>query len=51
MASGKNRAYRLHTGHYLRDIITIIAYLEDSPDIEGLINNLPHEIDMPVGDN
>ncbi len=32
--------YKLHSGHHLRDIITILAYLRDEPNAKRLINNL-----------
>lgn len=32
--------YKLHSGHHLRDIITILAYLKNESNAKRLIDNL-----------
>jgi len=34
--------YKVHQGHHLRDVFTVLAVLEDNPKkAEQLVNNLP----------
>ena len=33
--------YKVHQGHHLRDVFTVLAFLKGDPQAEGLINNLP----------
>lgn len=42
-----NLKYRIHNGHHLRDIITVLAFLEDSENAKLLIENMPNEEDLP----
>ena len=44
-----NLKYKIHNGHHLRDIITILAYLknEKTETLDVLIRSLPTEEDAP----
>lgn len=33
--------YKLHSGHHLRDVMTTLAVLQDKPEAEGLLKNMP----------
>lgn len=35
--------YKLHRGHHLRDIFTVLAVLKDKPKAKDLVANLPKE--------
>ena len=50
MASPEKRKYRLHEGHYLRDVFTMLAFLKKDKLTDQLIQNLPTENDLPIGD-
>jgi hypothetical protein len=41
------RKYDLNQSHHLRDIVTILAYLQNSKNVNALIRNLPREEDRP----
>jgi hypothetical protein len=45
-----NLKYKIHNGHHLRDVFTVLAYLNGSENIEALIKNLPDKEDLPRGD-
>jgi hypothetical protein len=36
-------AYPLHQGHHLRDVITVLAVLQNKPDAEKLLEDMPEE--------
>ena len=33
--------YKVHQGHHLRDVFTVLAVLQDNPKAKELVNNLP----------
>jgi len=35
--------YKVHSGHHLRDVETVLAVLWDYPNAERLLNNMPKE--------
>lgn len=37
-------SYPLHSGHHLRDVMTILAYLKEEPSIKTLIKHLPEAV-------
>ena len=43
MAYTKHVSYKLHNGHWLRDIFTVLAVLREDKDAEDLLNNMPKE--------
>lgn len=41
LSGKKPLPYRLHDGHWIRDLITFKAYLLNQGDLGKLVNNLP----------
>ena len=35
--------YTIHSGHHLRDVMTTLAVLQDSPQAKQLLENMPKE--------
>ena len=42
-AEGKKLPYPIHSGHYLRDVFTVLAILKNKPEAEKLLENTPKE--------
>lgn len=39
--------YTLHSGHHVRDVVTILAILKNGDNIDTLLANMPTERDLP----
>jgi len=39
-------AYPLHNGHHLRDVMTVLAFLEGNPASAMLMGSMPEEKDL-----
>jgi len=41
---GERHGYKIHDGHHMRDILTVVACLENNQNADKLLDNMPQPI-------